>query len=221
MAIACKTGNIKEHRAKYQQKLIALLISQWALSAVEVYHHCYLLRWPYHDSPYRGKDWVHDLLNGHPDRFYGQFGVHKHVFCHLVAELWSLGMKNSKYLAVEEHVAIFLYSSVTGLSVWLIAERFQHSFETVSMSVFHISQVYCTTNDSSVTSRKYFMRYHHLPSTQNMSTYPSPTHRPQSRYHPIPNIFLFSKMSHTFPVIHLQKSAKHHTTKRVVYLRTA
>ncbi len=128
---------ITDH-ARHQRQLITLLMACLARSAVEVYVHHYILKHPYHDSPYCSEIWLRDLMKGHPDRFHGQFGVHKHVFRHLVTELQALGMANSKHLTLDEHVAIFLYSVVSGLLVQLISECFQHSFSMISMLVLAI-----------------------------------------------------------------------------------
>jgi hypothetical protein len=217
----------QRERAKHQQQLIGLIVSQWVLSAAEVYHHRYLLKRPYHDSSYRGEDWLQDLLNGHSNRFHSQFGVHKHVFRRLVTEFRTMGMTNSKYLALEEHIAIFLYSVVTGLSIRLIAERFQHSFETVSTSVSIFSIRYHAANNSSVTSRKSFAYYHLHPSTSNTYAYPGLVPLPHPKFPPIRNFIPFSKMSlvrlmaHTFPATLPPKSVKHPATAREVSPRTA
>ena len=128
---------ITDH-ARCQRQLITLLMACLAGSAVEVYAHHYILKHPYHDSPYCGEIWLRDLMKGHLDRFRGQFGVHKHVFRHLVTELQALSMANLKHLTLDEHVAIFLYSEVSGLLVQLISECFQHSFSMISMLVLAI-----------------------------------------------------------------------------------
>jgi transposase len=50
----------------------------------------------------------------------------------LIQELQQLGHDRSKYLSLEEQLAIFLYISVTGLTIRHVGERFQRSNETVS-----------------------------------------------------------------------------------------
>ena len=87
---------------------------------------------PYHTSILRGQDWVQELLNGHPERIRTELGVHKHVFIALIAELRAIGYVDSKFTTLEEQLAIFLYGSVTGLSVRHLGERFQRSNETIS-----------------------------------------------------------------------------------------
>ena len=58
--------------------------------------------------------------------------MHKHVFLALVSELWDLGHTDSKYVLLEEQVAISLYACVTGLTVCHLGEQFQRSNETIS-----------------------------------------------------------------------------------------
>jgi hypothetical protein len=56
-----------------------------------------------------------------------------HVFLTLVHELRVVaGLEDSCHVTLDEQVAIFLYMSVTGLSVQHVGERFQRSNETIS-----------------------------------------------------------------------------------------
>jgi hypothetical protein len=64
-----------------------------------------------------------------------ELGVHLHVFRHLVTALKVAGVTRSKHIALEEKLAIYLYASVTGLSIRHLGERFQHSNETISKCV--------------------------------------------------------------------------------------
>jgi hypothetical protein len=75
---------------------------------------------------------VVELLTGHPERIWCELRVHAHVFGKLISELRVLGHTNSKYLSLEEQLAIFLYTAVTGLSIRHIGERIQRSNETIS-----------------------------------------------------------------------------------------
>lgn len=87
---------------------------------------------PYHTSILSGEGWVQELINGHPDRIKTELGMRLHVFQRLVATLQACGVYQSRCLSVEEQVAIFLYMSVTGLSIRHVGERFQHANETIS-----------------------------------------------------------------------------------------
>lgn len=91
----------------------------------------------YHTSALSGWAWTQELIEGHPDRIYCELGMRLHVFMALVMELRLLGVDDSKGLPLEERVAIFLYTCVTGIAIDHVAERFQHSKSTISM-YFHI-----------------------------------------------------------------------------------
>jgi hypothetical protein len=87
---------------------------------------------PYHTSILSGEGWVQELLNGHPKRIQCELGVTKDVFTQLVHELQTMGHTKSRYVSLEEQLAIFLYTSVTGLTVRHVGERFQRSNATIS-----------------------------------------------------------------------------------------
>jgi hypothetical protein len=89
-------------------------------------------REPYHTSALSGQDWVIELLTGHPERIRCELGMHVGAFAELIDELRTMGHSDSKYVSLEEQLAIFLYASVTGLSIRHLAERFQRSNDTIS-----------------------------------------------------------------------------------------
>jgi hypothetical protein len=89
-------------------------------------------REPYHTSILTGEGWVMELLAGHPNRIRCELGVSHEVFANLIDELQQMGYGNSKYVSLEEQLAIFLYMSVTGLTIRHVGERFQRSNETIS-----------------------------------------------------------------------------------------
>ena len=92
----------------------------------------YHMKEPYHTSILSGYAWVQELLHGHPERIRTEFGVHKEVFLALVEELQSMGHGDTRNVTLQEQLAIFLYMSVTGLSVRHAGERFQHANGTIS-----------------------------------------------------------------------------------------
>ena len=87
---------------------------------------------PYHTSILTGEGWVMELLAGHPKRIHCELGLHRHVVLELIQELQRLGHNRLKYVSLEEQLAIFLYISVTGVTVRHAGERFQRSNETIS-----------------------------------------------------------------------------------------
>ena len=96
---------------------------------------------PYHTSALTGADWVCELLNGHPERIHNELGVHKHIFLGLVAALEQHGETSSRHVYIEEQLAIFLYTSVTGLSLRHVSERFQRANETTSKFILYFIMV--------------------------------------------------------------------------------
>lgn len=96
----------------------------------------YYMKEPYHTSILSGYAWLQELLRGHPERIRTELGVHKEVFYALIRELQSMGHGDTKYVTLEEQLAIFLYTSVTGLSIRHVGERFQRANGTISKCVF-------------------------------------------------------------------------------------
>lgn len=111
----------------------AVIISA-GLAAIE-YSQSYYDKIPYYDSVLTGAGWVSELLNGHPERIRKELGVHKHVFHALIAALQGAGHVSSKSVTLEEQLAIFLYTCVTGLSIGHVCERFQRAIGTTSKCV--------------------------------------------------------------------------------------
>ena len=79
-----------------------------------------------------GEDWVMELLSGHPECIRCELGVRQHVFASLISECQDIGYRDSRYVLLEEQLAIYLYSCVTRLTIRHVGERFQRSNETIS-----------------------------------------------------------------------------------------
>ena len=90
---------------------------------------------PYHTSTLSVQGWVLELINGHPACMHTELGILVHVFCWLIVTLQNAGMSPSKHVSLEEKLVIFLYVSVTGLSIQHPGERFQHSNDTISKCI--------------------------------------------------------------------------------------
>ena len=84
--------------------------------------HHYHIKEPYHTSILSGYAWLQELLHGHPERICTELGVHKDVFYALIREPQSMGHGHTRYVTLEEQLAIFLYTSVTGLSIRHVGE---------------------------------------------------------------------------------------------------
>jgi len=80
---------------------------------------------PYHTSILSGKVWVQELLTGHLMQIRNKLGVYRQTFFTLVQILQDISIRSLRYVTIEEQVAIFLYTVITGLSSTHIGERFQ------------------------------------------------------------------------------------------------
>ncbi|XP_059637487.1 protein ALP1-like [Cornus florida] len=84
------------------------------------------------DSILQGETYVMEILNGHKERCYENFRMYPEVFRILCSTLKGIGLKDSKFLTVYEQVAIFLLTLSHNQRNRVVAERFQHSTETIS-----------------------------------------------------------------------------------------
>ena len=82
----------------------------------------YHMKEPYHTSIFSGYALVQELLNSHPEHIHTELGVHKVVFYALIEVLQSMGHGDTRYVTLEEQLAIFLYMSVTGLTICHVGE---------------------------------------------------------------------------------------------------
>ncbi|XP_060969893.1 uncharacterized protein LOC133037093, partial [Cannabis sativa] len=88
---------------------------------------------PCRNSALSGHEYVMEVLHGHDSRCYDLFRMDKDVFklfCGVLKEKNLL--KNSRYLSVEEQVAMFLFVIGHNERHRVIVERFQHSTSTTS-----------------------------------------------------------------------------------------
>ncbi|XP_059670700.1 protein ALP1-like [Cornus florida] len=84
------------------------------------------------DSILKGETYVMEILNGHRERCYENFRMYHEDFRTLFSTLKGIGLKDSKFLTVYEQVAIFLLTLSHNQRNRVVAERFQHSTETIS-----------------------------------------------------------------------------------------
>ena len=99
---------------------------------------------PCRTSILKGHDYVLEILHGHEDRCYDQFRMDPHVFILFCEELKSKGnLTNSRYVTVQEQVAIFLLIISHNERVRLVAERFQHSGHTISTYFHRVLKAVC------------------------------------------------------------------------------
>jgi len=138
---AVNTDELEEFQLEHILKMFfsashaAVQVSDAASHAIQMYSGSYYDKQPYHTSILTGLGWVNELLTGHPDHIWCELGVRHHVFHVLLSLLHDAGCHDSKFISLEEQLAIFLYASVTGLSTQHLGEQFQCSNETISKYV--------------------------------------------------------------------------------------
>lgn len=103
----------------------------------------HMIRTPMYDSERTGERHIQELLVGHGLRFYDELGMSKHVFQKLKHELATYsGFRETKYMSMEEQLAIFLRFCRIGLGTRVVREEFQRSADTVSRYCLCISAAY-------------------------------------------------------------------------------
>ena len=137
--------------------------------------HAQYLQQPWHTSMLTGqkKIWVLELLGGHPECICTELGVHTNVLYSLIDELHSFSYTDSKFVTLQEQLAIFLYCSVTGLMVRHMGEWSQMSYDTITLWVSqNFKYELLFTKILLAISRKWLTFSHHHHSTQTMWNFP-------------------------------------------------
>ena len=99
---------------------------------------------PCRTSQLRGHDYVLELINGHEDRCYDQFRMDPNVFVLFCEELKSKGnLNSSRYVTVQEQVAIFLLIISHNERIRIVVERFQHSGHTIHFYFHRVLKAVC------------------------------------------------------------------------------
>ncbi|KAF5181631.1 CAI-1 autoinducer sensor kinase/phosphatase cqsS isoform, partial [Thalictrum thalictroides] len=100
--------------------------------AIMVYKNRFNKR-PYRTDPLSGKQYVNNVFEGHEDRSLDVFRMRSNVLFDLCDALRERKLlHNTRYVSVEEQVSIFLYIVGKNDSNRTVADRFQHSGETIS-----------------------------------------------------------------------------------------
>ena len=127
---------------------------------------------PYHTSALSGAGWVDELLNGHPRRIQTELGVCRSTFTLLVKAMQKAHIHSSRNVSIEEQVAIFLYTAVTGLTCAHVGERFQRSSSTITKCV-SLTPILLSLTDLGILNGS-CKRFRHPPSTPHACYSPSP-----------------------------------------------
>lgn len=113
---------------------VTVAVIQYLTLGVAMYLVPMYIKEDMYTSSHTGRVWLNELLLGHDHRFHVAFGMRRHVFLALVLQIRCLGYLEAENATIflEESLAIFLYTCVTGLAIDHVAERFQHSKSTIS-----------------------------------------------------------------------------------------
>ena len=110
------TSSQESEEADMEASQVALIITS-IQTAIQFYSSPHFNKTAYYISALTGHAWVLELLNGHPERICCELGVRHHVFYALLDCLQWMGHSDSHDVMLEEQLAIFLYTCVTGLTI--------------------------------------------------------------------------------------------------------
>jgi hypothetical protein len=146
---------LQQRRRKRRRQMILLAVLAAAMGVLEAIQSIDKL--PYHTSILRGQQWLIEVVNSpNPFQIKEQLGVRRHVFLSLVNQLSELTMlEDSRSVTIHEQVAIFLYTVVGNISTRRVAERFQHSTQTISNYVNSVAEA--------LNSAPFYSKYVQLP----------------------------------------------------------
>lgn len=117
------------HRQQKKASFIATLAGALCVQSLTPH----LIKNPMYNSSRTGEQHIQELLSGHGVRFFDQMGMSKHVFIKLKHELATYsGFRSSKYISMDEQLAIFLRFCRIGLGTRVVREEFQRSADSVS-----------------------------------------------------------------------------------------
>ncbi|XP_062111476.1 protein ALP1-like [Humulus lupulus] len=109
------------------------------LNFLSDYNEKFIEKIPQRTSSLCGEDFVRELLGGHERTCYELLRMDKNVFIELCTYLKQKEyIKDTREIKVEEAVAIFLIIVGQNVGMRLIADRFQHSLETIDRH-FHLT----------------------------------------------------------------------------------
>ena len=167
-----RTTDLTAVRRRLFIQAAGIFISSVAMAA-QIYSAPLFDKVPYHTSALSGEAWLLELIEGHPERIKTELGMQRHVFLRLVEELRTVGLSGSRNVSLEEQLAIFLYTAVTGLSIRHVGERFQHANATISRHVHSVCLAKRHVNSLSfryfrlilfaLSSSPFYQKYIHLP----------------------------------------------------------
>ncbi|XP_062103069.1 protein ALP1-like [Humulus lupulus] len=102
------------------------------------------IRRPLRTSNISGRQYLLELLNGHPDRLFYTIRMDVNTFRSLCRRLVEMEViEHDKVISVEEAVVMFLWIVTHNQRVRTVAERYQHSVETVCRQFGRVLDALC------------------------------------------------------------------------------
>jgi ferric-dicitrate binding protein FerR (iron transport regulator) len=123
----------KQQANRRRRKWAAILLTTIAGGAVAEMQAASIDKIPMYNSEKTGEHRIRELLDGHPNVFYDQFGMSKFVFRRLERELAIYaGFAATKFLSMDEQLGIFLSTCRSGKRTRDIRFDYQRGPDTVS-----------------------------------------------------------------------------------------
>lgn len=114
------------------------------INMVYDYYQDYLNKTAVHDSKLSGREFVNEILNGSGTVCFDLFRMRKPCFVRFCNELKEKNyLSDSRDVFVEEKVAMFLFIIGHSVRHRVVANRFQHSTETVSRYFKEVLRAVC------------------------------------------------------------------------------
>jgi hypothetical protein len=130
-------------KRRIRDRNLAACSAAFSAIAVSIYYSSNFDKKRQHTSRLSGKEWMKELLNGHPRRIRDNLGVSQESF-YLLEDLLikKSNLKSTRFMGTTEQLGIFLYAVVTDLSMRKLAERFQRSTETINRTYHKVMRYF-------------------------------------------------------------------------------
>lgn len=111
---------------------------------------------PCRTSSLPGWKWVEELMSGHYTRIMDAIRLNVYSFmrlCHVLAECGFVPQHHQKRVTIEELLAMTLVIMSHNMRMRMIADRFNHSLETVHRNIHEVIRGLCTFAQLIITPR--------------------------------------------------------------------